>query len=899
MRTLALAVIGLLTLALLAGCGSRGGPEEPAGSQVFVGEIAGSDALIALVVQDGQLVAYACGGPNTWGSHTGWFYGSVNAGQIGPTTAPNGHRLEGRLSGSSASGSFTLPDGTTLSWTAQQARPETGAGLYSHEQDGQLTGLIVTNEGRMAGASRLATGDATGLYAPVQVTTPPTGTSPSPTVGITFPNRPPVNITLTPVDPLRHMVTSTSPTLIVLLHGATARNPDPSASRREIQADGQPGTRKHARHYWTYPFVAALLGADPSKNVPLVTLEGTNITGNAFLTAGLTLPGQGVDQVPMASQCTLGDMVTAERYTPGQSSAPMLSVLLGHRDAKDSLVEQAVYAVDQIYACATLFEQTFRRKPKLVFVAHSWGGLITRFILSNPIRATLQAITTPLTLRFPSNDTPYDSGDLSTRVKMDYLRNLTYYAITLATPHHGVRFIDQANQVVQAVGVLRGTIDAADQAQERLLNAWRNAASLLLNVPPVDAINAEPVVAALASFEQFYQNTLTTNRVWAESHTGLWQALNTGPLHPGRAIRTNQSPVVGAKNQLIPIYAVGARNPGSTVADTLNLGQIPGDFMALGSLQKGATKQSWVIQAIGGDFLYRFLDLTIGPRAPFTGFANQLDRTERVDAIALLRTYLDSVASQLNLFFRAQFGSSTDQLLRFILGQLRVQSTSAVPIFLNQGFTVDLGGSVNLPVPRLSCQGRSITLDYGPLVFALVEHYGSLNAAANALTSLNFPALLNTLTSLGGNFVGLSVNLSTWFNDTLQALTNLPPACLDPLNWVLSWPSTGVPAPRAVPTGSPVSDGVIDNDGLVEYDSAMGFRLGTNINEFFDHTRTDFVVDGKPLPGSWYRRYRSDLEQFNHDVQREESGRYLWNNILSRNPGPLPSAQGDLSVHPQ
>lgn len=897
MRPLVHLVAGLL-LVLLVGCGNR--PSLDTGPQVFVGEIAGSDALIALVVQDGSLVAYACGGPNSWGSHTGWFYGSVGAGQINPTTAPNGHRLEGRLDGQTASGSFTLPDGNTLRWSAERARPASGAGLYSHEQDGQLTGLIVTNTGKMAGASRLATGDSTGLYTPVQVTTPPTSTNPSPGVSVNFPNLPPRDFNLTPVDLLRHMVVPDSPTLIVLLHGATARNPIPSLNEADLSDNGFPGTRKHARHYWTYPFVTELVGASPSKNVPLVTLEGTNITGDAFLNEGLTLPGQGVNQVPAAEQCTLGDLMTAERFSPGQAAAPRLTVLLGHRDAKDSLVEQAMYAVDQIYACVTLFEQTFRRKPKLLFVAHSWGGLITRFILSNPTRASLQAITSPLSLRFPASNSRYNTGDLSTRVKMDYLRNLTYYAITMATPHQGVRFMDRATEAIRAVGVLRGTINAADQAQERLLNAWRNAVSLLVNLPPLDAVNAEPVVAALASFEQFGQTTiLGTNRVWGESHTGLWAALNTGPLHPSRAIRTNQSPIVGAKNQLIPIYALGARNPGSTVADTLNLIQIPGDYNALGSLQKGTIKQSWVMQSIAGDFIYRFLDLSTGPRTPFAGFANQLDRTERVDALALLRTYLDSVAPQLNLFFRAQFGSDTSSLLRFVLGELKVRSSSMVPIFLNQGFQVDLGGSVRLPVPRLSCSGVNITLDYGPVVEALVAHYGSLRGAASALALPNFRALIDALISLGGDFVGLAVNLSSWIAQTLADLRNLPSGCADPDRWTLSWPLTNIPAPRVVGTGVSVSDNVIDNDGLVEFDSAMGFRLGTGINEFFDHTRTDFVVDGKPLPGSWYRRYRSDLEQLNHDIQREEAGRYVWDNILSRNPGPLPSGQGNLSVQPQ
>lgn len=759
--------------------------------EVFVGTIAGSDALIGMVVQDGKLVAYSCGRARTWGSHTGWFYASVEGGQIPSTTSAKGHRLEGRLDGNTASGSFTLPDGQTLRWRARRARPDSGAGLYSHDQDGQLTGLIVTNTGKMAGASRLATGNAVGLYAPVQVTTPPSRTNPTPGVSVTFPDLPTRNLTLTPVNPLRHMVLPPSPTIVVLLHGATARTPID-----DIRADGLPGTRKHARHYWTYPFVAALLGADPGLRArprSLVTLEGTDITGNLFLTEGLTLPGQGTDQIPASRDCTFGDMMTAENYTPGQATPPQLTLLLGHRDAKESLVEQAMYAVDQVHACVSLFEQTFRRKPKLVFVAHSWGGLITRFILSSPTRNSLAAIGRPLTLRFPVANDRYDVGDLSTRVQMDYLRDLTYYAVSLATPHEGVRFADRVDETLRAVGVLRGSVAAADEAQERLLNDWRNLVSLVINLPYRDAVRAEPVVAALAWFEQFAQGFLATNRVLAESHTGLWQALNTGPLHPRQAVRTDQSPIVGAKNRLIPLYVLGARNPGSTVADTLDLARIPGDFMQLAQLQKGPRTQVWNVLTILGDSVYRILDLPTAGRPPVAGFASRLDRTERVDAVALLRTAFQSVAPNLDPFFRAQFGSDSAGLLRFMLARLRVESLTVVPIFLNQGFAVDLNGSVELPVPRWSCGGWQFSMNYAPLVSALADTFGSLQDAAIALNGLDYLAFLAVLEGRAEDLASYVAGFVQFMADTIAALANsqgFPSTCVDPSRWTLSWPLT-------------------------------------------------------------------------------------------------------------
>lgn len=66
-------------------------------------------------------------------------------------------------------------------------------------------------------------------------------------------------------------------------------------------------------------------------------------------------------------------------------------------------------------------------------------------------------------------------------------------------------------------------------------------------------------------------------------------------------------------------------------------------------------------------------------------------------------------------------------------------------------------------------------------------------------------------------------------------------------------------------------DGVIDCDGFVPINSALGAKLGTNTTNAFDHT----------TGGSWYRFYRSGADYHNHgSITRSESvGTWLRQNI--------------------
>src|SRR5262249_58348801 len=82
-------------------------------------------------------------------------------------------------------------DGTVLPWEAEPTRPGSGAGLYESEDALALTGLIVANDGRMAGNARLrvkdvaTVGEVAGSVAvTVPGGVPPGGTT---TVVVSFP----------------------------------------------------------------------------------------------------------------------------------------------------------------------------------------------------------------------------------------------------------------------------------------------------------------------------------------------------------------------------------------------------------------------------------------------------------------------------------------------------------------------------------------------------------------------------------------------------------------------------------------------------------------------------------------------------------------------------------------
>jgi hypothetical protein len=123
-----------LTLpALLAACGTTTAPvAAPTELQLleasidaelaipltlFVGKVAGSNAYVAITNRDGKVEAYICDGTTTTISVATWFEGSLKDGVLAGT-ATDGSSLSGTLSGETISGTFKLPNNSSLTFTA-------------------------------------------------------------------------------------------------------------------------------------------------------------------------------------------------------------------------------------------------------------------------------------------------------------------------------------------------------------------------------------------------------------------------------------------------------------------------------------------------------------------------------------------------------------------------------------------------------------------------------------------------------------------------------------------------------------------------------------------------------------------------------------------------------------
>jgi hypothetical protein len=122
---------------------------------ILVGAINQSDALIALVVDGDNILAYACGGSNDWQSHTAWFSGRRAADGSFELVSQTGLILKGTSAGQAAKGNLTLASGHSFSWQSLEASAHSAAGLYRLETPAALTGFIVANDFRAVGSIRL------------------------------------------------------------------------------------------------------------------------------------------------------------------------------------------------------------------------------------------------------------------------------------------------------------------------------------------------------------------------------------------------------------------------------------------------------------------------------------------------------------------------------------------------------------------------------------------------------------------------------------------------------------------------------------------------------------------------------------------------------------------------
>jgi hypothetical protein len=143
--------VAVVALALVAGCGGNDDRDdrddrraEKALDGTFVGKLSGTNGFLAVVAspaargQDRRdIKVYVSDGE----SLSEWFPGSVESNRFTATADGGDAEAKGKLSGNSASGTITLPDGETVRYEATGATAASGLYELTVSRDGELTGV--------------------------------------------------------------------------------------------------------------------------------------------------------------------------------------------------------------------------------------------------------------------------------------------------------------------------------------------------------------------------------------------------------------------------------------------------------------------------------------------------------------------------------------------------------------------------------------------------------------------------------------------------------------------------------------------------------------------------------------------------------------------------------------
>ena len=349
------------------------------------------------------------------------------------------------------------------------------------------------------------------------------------------------------------------PTLIVLLHGAT-RTPAPGLNV---------GTLGGARVYWGYGFVEQLLGSQPQ------TLSGVTLSADTWQRQAAADDDPGDHIVRRAEAERAGSRRAGSG--PGQSER---FVALLHRDGSDYLGPQTEAAVMQLYTLYQYLTDELGEEPQLVLLAHSMGGLVSRYLLSDP----------------PATRAEF-AVSVAARQRAAVLRDRTLYLITLSTPHTG-------SQAADDVLVMEQVTELTNRVLEQFgLDRTR-----------------DPQHASMAFLRAFQPST-------QHLRSDTLRALNRsdrGLLAPQWARRGDGS--------LVPIYTLSGRSPGggflgdpnSPLSLELALLQLQGKRLGLGDKLVSDT----LSMAVSDYLLYNFPGFREGWGSVPAGLEH-LDRVSR------------------------------------------------------------------------------------------------------------------------------------------------------------------------------------------------------------------------------------------------------------------------------
>lgn len=951
-RLPSLPLVGILLLGALAACGEDSDEPAPPPAtipHVFVGHVAGAKALVAIVESDESVVAYTCGQDDARPTHTGWYFGFKQAAlgdNVQLVNGPAGLRLRAALGPGGGSGVMTLADGSERTFTVEPARGD--AGLFDFEDASQFVGFIRTNDGATAGSTTIrvsGTGTATepNATSSTSVTapsTPVTTTAPGTTVPITTQ---PVAITGTNltvitnpvVTPERRIITRTGPVVVFMMHGMADNLGMARAGAKDDFAEcaGPKDTPFYGRCEWGQDVIPGIFGS-ANVRAQLTALDGSDATGDQFIRAmenvrGADLPDENLghrienDCVADPEKTEAVDGKFARHFiTPGPLRGasqlaitklggtpvpPKIAAFVTWRDPTRGLVFSGRRVTRQIYAALRWYETTYKITPGVLLLAQSFGGLASRFMLSNPDPRTLTPETNQEGVRLCKEDL----------AKMDYVRDRTLFLTTLATPHEGSYLAEWGPPVKDALRAalteLRNGTANSDLA--KVLRGMNTMANVVM--PTTQPTLTDSLVDSIDGFLP----QLESAPALLEMKLARMVTHNRTTISPERARRTASSPILGAQKTLVPIYVTLSRSPGSDVFDGPDLVQ---GFRELPA--KRAKVRGWILQTmLISDVLTRqlvpngFGSVNV---APYTEHRAILDRRARLFDSSPATTQLEqkfasdirSILATVSPWFLGKFGRNADAVITS-LADARVNVTLPhfmAPIHTDQKWKLGFDGrTANVPMPAFECGGRRIVIDLDSLARLLVNTYESTPSVLDAIRSKDLRAILELLAVTIQNTDAFAKGAAEWFVGKVKSEIELGPlpaecnaapdnafdvfAIAELANWKAVDATGAIPVPSFIGTGQPVSDGEMDTDGAVHSASALGFTLG-RVPFFFEHDRLD---DAGKI-GSWYRLYDNPVtEKYNHGQQyQNDVGLWFRATFLAASVGPVP-ARDSFSIWPE
>jgi len=428
------------------------------------------------------------------------------------------------------------------------------------------------------------------------------------------------------------------PKLVVLVHGQTDKKEGPTSAI---------GTLAWGRARWGYTFAAEILGGGPLSTLPSANVKAETLNAATWPEGGMyepiiglkTLSTVGVDGTrPEHHFIVKPD--PPEMPAPGRRSTPTQHrynqmLFISHRDASVSVHEQAKVLVDQLFEN---YEAVFGggEEPQIILVAHSMGGLVSRYLLSNPF----SHLTEP-----------------RWHFRANFIRNRTVCLVTLATPHQGSPLADHFTNIAQQIDRL------PDDQLVIAPGVWS----------PPQRNKVKQFLKSVLS--KFWDPVMFDIRVSAMAKT------NAGSLHPALAARQDGT--------LVPIYAAGGRSPALDLLNDpgMNLEALNRKFQQLDEEHR--------IEAFALTMLTEFFARSGGNWGRTLREGQNLDWIERVSLNEITERHIKDAKDKFKDPFMTAVANSLGGVQKAMTRQL-TNFSPVTPMYLDKKWSLQWG---SCPVP--------------------------------------------------------------------------------------------------------------------------------------------------------------------------------------------------------